>query len=601
MIANPNPGLTFGPLNLIGTDAEQAAQGYKFEALAETDFGNPVPIFQKVVSWLQDGALVSKAGDDNRDGMNLPIRIVGNDSNKLALGEQALMLQTGIRNTLTWTPPDGLGQPCVFDVVMSNLDYDFDDITELYTERIYTLRLQCLPFTRTANPVTVTIPAPSGSQTLTTVDACTSFTNWAGTAPGGAGTVTTGVAGATAVFVTNTNNPAGLGSPFTLRLVRSSLSASLTTTPYIRVDMSLATTGPVSKVGSSNNPVFTLTGNAGTAVVPIASQSGNVYWLDTTGLGLGTTLTSIRAESPQLAVSFATSNSATLSIADISRSNVIGEPGTRRQLARTVPVAGSARTQGSLAVADSANALGTVLLYTCPAVAGIAQPNLRQFLSSGNTTSVDATNVSGLTSDLNIAHSFDIPITSLETGTYAVFARVKHASGGAKNINWQTGAIVGGNLSVGSSGTMSVTVSAGVWQIVDVAEIELPTRMVGTAGLVRVRLDGTSGLLLDEAWLFNKDTGNLTWVECGTGSPAAGTVNQNRLWVDAATLDAEVPTIWTGFAADRTDQWFADAVFSNDVHNIAPTAINVFTVTTNSTASSLSLTHYPRFMTHVAA
>lgn len=593
--------LKFGPLNLLGTSADLTANGYMYSALAdETRFGNPVPIEQKVISWLQDGSLVSKTGDDNRDDMTVRIRITGTSSNKLALAEQALMLQTGIQNTLTWTPPDGLGQPCVFDVVMSNLEHSMDDMGEVRrTQRVYTLRLQCAPFVRSQSPVTVTVPAPSGVQALTTVDACTSFTNWAGTAPNGTGTVSTGVSGATAVFVTNTNNAAiSYNSQWALRLARTSLSAAITTTPYIRVDLSLALTN-VFRFGNQA-PVFVLTGNSGTATVPIAIASSNIYWLDTTGLGLGTTLTGIQVTFSGLYAGGATSV-ATLSIADISRSNVIGEPATNRQLARVIPVAGSARTQGSLNLADTTNALGSALVYTCPLFGGMAQPNMRQFLTTGPAPVVDGTTVSGATTSLSgTTHVFTIPVTAIQPGAHGMYVRVKHASSGTYNVDWIASTRMGSTNLSSVSGSTAVTVAAGVYQIFEVAELDLPSRLSGSAGSVRISMDSASALTLDEAWLFNKDTGNLTWVECGTAAPAAGGTS-NRLWMDAATVDVPQPTVWTGFASDRSDQVFPTTMLSNDVHNIAPTAINVFTVTTNSTAASLSLTHYARWHTHVAA
>lgn len=593
MLASPDPGLMFGPLNLIGTDAEQAAQGYKFEALSDTAFGNPVSIVQKVISWLQDGALVSKSGDDNRDGMSIPVRIAGDDSNKLALGEKALMLQTGIRNTLTWTPPDGQGEPCVFDVIMSSLDYDFDDINELYTERAYILKLQCAPFVRSQEPVTVTIPAPSGTQVLTPVDDCSSFTGWAATRQGGTGTLTSGTAGGL-VYATNSN--ATTMSSFNVRLVRSSLSADLTATPYIRVEVIVEKAGMSGAQQGSDLPApkFTLNG----ILVPVAIQNGNIYWLDTTGLGLGSTLATFQVDLGFVRATQA-GNQVSLEVQDISRSNVIGEPGTNRQLSRLVAVDGSARTQATILVTDASDALGDVLVYTSVTGGTMIQPNLRQYLTSGNATDIDTSTVSGLTSDLDDVHIFDLPAGDVQPGSFQLMARVKHATPGDYEVSWAAKSLMDSTAVAGQAGTATLSVDSS-FGIFSIAELELPTRLVGVEGFVRIELSGPAGLILDEAWVFNKDTGNLTWVNCGTGTPGPGGVDSNRLWLNAATLDTPTPTVFVGWAASGADQVYPTELFSNDVHNIVPPVVNVFTVTTNSTESEVSLTHYPRWLTHVA-
>lgn len=593
MITTRLQALTFGAINLIGTKAELTANGFNFECLADgTEWGNPVPIEQKIISWLQDGALLSLSGYDNRDDMTIRIRITGSDSNKLALGEQALMLETGKPNALTWTPPDGAGAPCVFDVVMSSLSHSMDDLGELRSprQRIYTLRLKCLPFARSSDLITATYPAPAGAQVITSVDACTSFTGWAGSAPG-AGSMSTGVSGGVAVFVRGNAYP--WPGAQTLTLARTGLSASITTTPYIRVETSITRAG----IGSISPPVFTVNGVA----VPVASQSGSFYWLDTTGLGLGATMVSL-----SVAQTFEPGDNGpnvTLTVADVSRSNVLGTVATGRQLVRTVEVAGSARTQASLSLADAATGLGDVLIFTSPASPDVPQPNLRQYLVPGPTQSVAAANVSGFSSDLATPHTFAIPMAGIEPGAYAVIGRM--AAAGAATLNWITSALVSGQLVASGvtnqQGSWSGTPAA-AYSFHQIATLMLPFVTVGTAGQFLLSVTATGPVILDDFWLLNLTTGQVTMVKCGTGPAAAGTVF-NRLWVDTPSAASPTLGVFAGTQADRSDQiqLGGSKLISLGNHEFAPPAQNIMTVTTGSTAAALTVSHRRRFHTHVVA
>lgn len=602
--------LTFGAINLIGTAAELSASGYNFQALSDdTSWGNPVSIEEKVISWLQDGALLSLAGYDNRDDMVVRIKVVGTDSNKLALGERALMLETGKPNTLTWTPPDGAGAPCVFDVVMSSLSHSMDDLGELrqpLRERIYTLRLKCLPFARSQAQVSVTVPAPTGTQAITLIDNCSSATNWTKTIQVGAGapaTTAAAVTGGTAIigqtsFLSQTESTR-------LSLTRSSLSASMTTTPYLRVDMSTYGTG-MNWASGTRDVSFKLNGLA----APIASQTGSIYWFDASALAI-TTLTTFEVSG--YVIGAGSTGNFTITVADLSRSNVLGDQGTGRQLLRTIPVAGSARTQGDLAIADTTNALGSVLVYTYPQAAGVASPNLRAWYASGaGAITADATTVYGSTMAIGgFTPYFDIPASAIQPGGHIVLARLKRPTTGTSTIqvtvSGRQGSSFVGPSTVGQ--TIAVPLVANTWKIATVGTLNLPFVQVGSSGKVRISIEepAAAGVVLDEAWLFNIETGRLTWVECGTAAPSAGG-SSNRLWLDAATLANPTPDAFVGFASDRSDSYFPGRVdglpgtaYSLPSHNFVPTVTNVFTVTTNSTASSITLSHYPRWHTHVAA
>lgn len=588
--------LTFGSINLIGTQAELVLLGYKFQTPAEeTDFGNPVTIEQKIQSWLQDGALVQLDGYDNRDDLVIPVRITGTNSDKLAQAEKALMLETGKTNTLIWTPPDGFGLPCVFSVVMSKLENpDYDDLAELNLNQAhYRLRIQAEPFVRSADLTTVTKAAPTGTQTLTTIDDGTSTTGWSGSAPD-AGSISLSTSGGLVRLAAQQPWSGGPGVK-TVKLNRTGLAVSLSTTPYLRITVNFNTLNS-SYISTTGVPTFKFNG----IDLPIAMQFGNVYWFDTTGTGVGTTLTT-------MSISMTYQVDTTQGIASIGfdlsqRSNVLGEVGTNRQLTRTLEVAGSARTQGSLAIEDATNSLGDVLVYTTPSASGIAQPNLRTALSSGNVQSADTSTVSGFTSDLSVLHTFDVNANALLPGGYLLLARVKHASSGGRALTWAAKARMGStNLAGGQSGSRTATLTAGVYSIVRVGRMNLPPRKLGSSGKVRIELQGPSGVTLDEAWLFNIETGRLSQFSAGTAAPSAGG-SANRAWLDAPTLNSPIPALYLGTQADRSDAFHvADEAQSFLVHEFLPTSMNVFTVTTNSVAATITLSHYPRFHTRVAS
>jgi hypothetical protein len=353
-------------------------------------------------------------------------------------------------------------------------------------------------------------------------------------------------------------------------LERTGLSQSLATLPYIKAVTSWTGSGSVTSVLVNGNPAT------------ILAQSGGTYYIDGTGLG---TLNSVRfvLSSPGTAA-------AVFSVDSVSVTNTYTGGSTGRSNSRQVQVLGSARAVGSLSVEDSAAALGSTLVYSSSATSSV-QPNLRQYLVAGPTVTADSTTVSGSTSDLGTQHWFDLPASGVAQAGYLLLARVKHASAGARTITWSGRSRMGG-ADVGDVQTDSrtVTLAAATWTIVPVALLNLPVTRVGTGGLVRIGLLGPAGLTLDEAWLMDLDNGRLTWVECGTS---------RRLWLDTASVNDPVPSMWRGVAADRSDALHAGVDASAwGVHELVPPLINVYTVTSGSTAAVLSLSYYPAHLFH---
>ncbi|RNL63654.1 hypothetical protein EFK50_07885 [Nocardioides marmoriginsengisoli] len=593
MISNPQHALTFGALNLIGTDADQAANGYQFQALGDDrDWGNPVPIEQKITSWLQDGAIVALTGQDNRQ-MFLRIQVLADDSNGLALAEQALMFESYRRNLLTWTPPDGLGEPCVFTVVMSSFDEVTDDLDDLRVIATYGLKIQALPYVRSQDLVSVTIPAPSLTpQTFTVIDDCSSPTNWTQTKQEGSGSPVTSAPGSDGQTLYTTNSTLDPWLVTRFALTRSGLATSMAAKPFVRVDGYAGRGGGATFAPGTTAPTFKLNG----VDVPVATQEGYIYWLDAAAAGV-TTLNSI-----EMTGHYVGPGQGNLGVLDVSQSNVLGTQGTNRQIPRLVDVAGSARTPASLAIEDASVALGTALIYTCPIASGMEQPNIRRFLASGPSPVTDASTIYGATSSLSTQNSFDVPVGGLQEGGHLLVARVKHASSGAYTLTWGARSRQGSSsLGDAQTGTTPVTLVAGAWKFVVVASLNLPPRKMGSSGKVRIELLGSTGVVLDELWLFNTDIGRLTWVECGTATPAAGG-SANRLFLDSPTLEHPEYTVYLGTAADRSDAFHAgNEMVSFGAHEFAPPQMNIFTITSNSQAAAITLSHYRNFHTRVTA
>jgi hypothetical protein len=586
MITTPGHSLTFGSVDLLG-DRVTTAGGYWLEAAgADANFGNPEPVEKAITSFLQDGAIASIESFDNRE-MSLKITIYGVDSAGLAAGEAALIGEVAKRNILTWTPPDisgdFAGASSVFDVVTSWLDHSFNDINELNLQRTYTLTIKALPFARSTTKTTLVSPAPPNtSPTVTTINNASSTTNW--TAPTSSDSPTPTVVGGTSVRVSVTNST---GSPVTknLNLRLSGLTLTTATSFYVRLDFSTSTPATV----KFNTTPVTPTATNGTV--------GWYYWP-----AGNTTITNINIEIPSTTV--APANSLTITVNDVSKSDMAQDAAGQRQTFRSLTIAGSARTQGNLVLADPATGLGSVLVYTAPNSGSVAQPPLRTYRTAGSTETTDTSTVSGKTSDLATLHAFDIPAPLVPTAGYLLMARVKHTTGATYNLTWAARAKVSSTTLTSATdptGTQAVTIPAATWTVVVVAAMVLPVRRLDSAGYVRIELTGVSGLLLDEAWLFNVETGQLTWVECGTGTPTVAGPKQ-RLFLDAASLDSPVPSVWVGNAADRSDSFgAATEMASFDEHEFVPPLMNIFTVTGSSVATEVTLSYYPRAHTHVIA
>lgn len=621
MIVDPTPALTFGPLNLLGTAADLSADGYVFEALGDdADWGNPVPIEQKIVSWLQDGAIVALQGYDNRE-LFVRVRVKAPDGNGLARGELALMLQTGIRNTLVVTPPADLAAACVFDVVMSHLEQVTDDLNgELQLQRTYGLRVTAEPFVRAAESVSVqAVPefvSAGGSVTLTEVDSGSSATNWS-MDPVRSGTVTSD--GSKVTLNTQTTLAAA-----TQGLLRSSMSADMTGMSYVRIKVSKAAASVYARWDPSLHvipPAYTLSQSVtylvnGSAVTP-ALTSGEYVYLPWSGGAGPLSSVEVRVAASQTGPTGPSGYGLAFQIVidDIYvTDSATPSAGGGRQVSAAVDVAGSARTQGSLAVEYDTDPapLGETLVYTCPDDASGYWPGMRDFTAgTAPTPTADTSLIAdswiSIKSGAGGPWRVEYPIAQVPAGGFVLIARMRRASAtGTSTVNITTGVAVGGT-DVGPTQAASWTGTlSSSWEFHTLAALVLPAGDIGPDGVVWVELvspAGENAVNIDEAWLFNIETGRLSWVEL----PATGTVSPSvpsRLWINAPTLNAPRPQLLVGTDPEAADGYHpGDNVKSMAVHEFIPPRAKVFVATTGSGGGipAISLTHYPRSHTHVVA
>lgn len=76
-----DPSLTWGVLSFVGPGDSEAT--FQIEAMAETHFGDPVPVIETLPSLLVDGALAATTRWENRE-IVIRLRISANDGEALA-------------------------------------------------------------------------------------------------------------------------------------------------------------------------------------------------------------------------------------------------------------------------------------------------------------------------------------------------------------------------------------------------------------------------------------------------------------------------------------------------------------------------------------
>lgn len=580
--------LLFGTMELIDPNRTD----FTVEVVAEgTTWGNPQPIEVAIRSLMQQGSNVITRGWNNRDGTGIRVKFAATDLDKIAVAEAELFAQIGRRNTVTWTPPGGLGAPTQFVIITSSLDHMPNDLAEiLYPPSAqYSIRLIPEPFPRST--ITLSAPALSVSgETRVQVDDGSSVTGWTGTP--NAPSVDSGhirVQGSRSGTISETRT----GSIDTSVLKFLEIEWRVET-----VDgEDLTTKVPLRAfVGDRELPRAAQSRSAGSDALAVFLVPDDVE--EITELRMSRIATVDSGPDPTY-----------LFIGNIAVSDIRPSIGTARQLNQVIAVEGSAPAEGTLVVEHETDPLGDLIAYVAPELNGNYLPALGPRRVGGGSGTVEAGTVSGSFYLLLPVQAYDIPVSDIVEGTHVLMARVRYTGGTPEvpqPVEWSAQTMIDG-VAVGEASTGSGVidfseVGADAWTVVVFGDLQLPDWQVSdnSTAVVRVELGSTVDadwdLQIDEAWLFNVDVGYLTHVRCGIDEDGVG---PTRVRLLPATIEANIPKVLMGTAEDASDAYHPDAdqLGSWMPPYFEPPSVQAFTVTTNALNAKVSLEHQPRWHT----
>lgn len=607
----PAGSLIMGDTDLIGNLTPEEPLPYVIETEADgTAWGDADAVVAEIRAQILDGEVATVSSYENREA-TVRVRITGDDGDALAQGEAALMTEVNRgRNTLAWVPLLTGAVPGVFDVVYSTLEFASEgwDLREKRRrQRTYTLTLACLPFPRTPQKVLIeSLPVPTTSTgsgvSPTVVDSGTSTTNW------------TGLTGVT--LTAETPSWASGGTVVVARragaawcsIYRSSVTAATGGRQFLRV----TGWGLWSAIGGKAYAQAAFRWAMGTSAITYLTPVAYTYKTSTgrfdalfylpsgiTGNRLRMTMT-YTGPHPQNV------HHSAFAVDEISWVGDAPFTSTTRQMSRTLPVYGSARTEGELEVRALASngvtpeALGAhTLVYTRAAGAGI-QPPLRTYRTNGMPITADAALVSGAREALaGTTATFVVPADLVKPGNYQIAARMRCSNTSAQTLT-VTAATATTDASLLPANTATITrtlnfAATSTWQFVSIGDLTLPTVETGyTAATLTLTIANNNANVvdLDEAWLFNTDDGQLSLFDT-SGSGVS------MLRIAGATLDRHQPSAWVGTADGTAVVNAGPRRTWPGSHEFAPGEVEVFTVTTGTARARAALRYWPRAHTHL--
>jgi hypothetical protein len=585
MIQNPNEALILGSLNLSEEVPGAEFQLYALGAEHETSWGNPAPVTVVIESLLADGDVEEHVRSGNREGA-IGLGIEADDSASLAAAEALLMAELYRRNTLTYVPPDELGEATVYEVVTSSLEYVFDDVNELRLYRAWKVNLSLGPFSRSANDAVVAAtgsgvdPSPPTEALVTDANATTGFTS----IPGG---TTLSMHNTDAVKATLRSGDGVAAIGFDI-----GSNTDFSATPLLVVDAFQNYTTPTTPKAW----ISTSSSWAQEQHVPIISAGpsplGGGYRRYVYNAGAyASSIRRIRLDGDCTKTHSHSGESLRITRIGFSDGQV-SYAGTTRQLTRTLEVRGSVRTQASLQLSHTTSNLGDVLVWSGPA--GNAIP-LRPVRLTGGSVVADDDRVSGAYEDIEPANFVaEVPAAALREGMFALMARMQADASAVRSIPITAQTYIGG-VAVGGIYEATASVQVGTsWATVMIDVLPLPTTVtLAPDAVVRISLGAfTSALRLDEAWLFNITEGQLTWI---------AVTGHKNMWIDPPTLEDPRPRLWAGTSADKSDAFDISASAKSwGDHEFKPGEWVAFTVTSVAENAALSARYPIRWHTHAA-
>lgn len=592
-----------GSLRFGALDLTDPTGNYSIEALGTdsgTTFGNPEAIVTELRSLLQYGSLVFHEGMENR-GPVIAVAVRGADMAETAQAEAALVAELFKPNELVYTP-DGWASGTVYDILFSELEPGWDDLTvALRSEVVYLIRLTAGPYVHSEAVTTTPALAASGT-TTTDVDTMSATTGWTA-AVNGAAVSPTSASGALSV------TSAPLDGTVTVSLTRT---GAITTSPtkYLVVDWKSGARASLA-VGTAFSAVadgVTLT-KVASAPSPTAGYTRTTF--EVAAASVAAVTFTLVTDSPHPGMLPLIERSLTLDL--LTRSDVRPTLGSAKQQIRTIKVGGSVPTIGSLSVEHETSALGDVIVYTYPDDDGQYAPPCRNYRVSGPTPVADAGAISGFVDVIDTETAYEVPVAATPRGAYLVMGRVGRNDGttGTHSVTWTYAPRINGVVPPGSSVVTKTTefTTTSNLDLVTLGMIDdLPATRMAEHGSAVTRFTVVSAnpagdnLNFDELLLFNLTIGRRTHGKFGTAAPSAGGAS-NRLWIESPSLANQgLGEYLRGFAANQADAFSAyPTLLTPGVHEFEPPGVKVYTLATNPTTPvNVAFAHRNAWLHHAA-
>jgi hypothetical protein len=220
---------------------------------------------------------------------------------------------------------------------------------------------------------------------------------------------------------------------------------------------------------------------------------------------------------------------------------------------------------------------------------------LRQWITDSEPPVSDVT-VSGWIHSLLTPTTFLIPTGLLNSGTYALLARMNVTTAGT--LTWQARMVdsagadtVGSSLVV--SGEIDLDFTGGA-AVLNIAALVLPLIEVESDGYcVEIVLSGTTAMNFDQGWLLSLDDGVLTWVRDDEEL-------LTNVEIRSPELGAARPSVWGGAGvkgeAMTCIDWMCE---SFGTHRFEPGVMGIKTVTSTSLVSQCEIEYFPRYHSNV--
>lgn len=574
--------LTYGSLNLTASP---------YLVPWGSDTGAPENEVIPLASFIQDGQVELSTRAGNRT-IQFDVLIEAATLTLMATAEANLVAETEkVLNTLTVDWGDG-APASVYDIFRGQVTLARDDDGEIARLRRYTVTVRALPFTRSAAQV-VSTPIAAGP-TTTNLDTCAATTGWTGLVNGVSSSPAV-VSGAVVV------SQAAAWGLYTLSLTKT-FAATTTSTKLLLVDWKPLVQGAR----------LTATGDG--VVLPLYAEtasptSGFVRtWFYVAAASLAVTKFETASNVP-VNDDDAGAPARSLSIDNVAVTNVTPIVGTGRQQLRTLPLLGSARTKGALSVESPTAALGDdVMAYVFKADESTRGyvPSLGQFQSAGTTPTADTARVSGHKVSLGGSGiTFTVPMALFPAGRYLLCVRAAlfAPDDDDEPITYTASTVLGSNTIAPASGVSRVLGLSTAYSTHVLDVLMLPTSDLDPktpASLKLVLSSVSSGVTLDEAWLFNTSIGSLIQVDCGTGSGAVGGAAR-RLFVEPPTVTSPRQRVRIGHSADRSDAFHPTSVDSWQFLEFNPPQVNALVVTPGATDAVVGVRYYPAHHTNATS